>query len=197
MTGWPILGAQNGAVRVTFDRRVSGEWTTTWDVIPVRSTVERLPNLVICEFKYRLSMPRMFKEIVETFGLQPTACSKYRRSDFNWNDQSPRCSLYRRWRGCLKSQVDPLSDSVGGIDPVLGVDELLMRLGLGAAFGIAVGAVYFLTQKKKRADAASFVSTLVLLAILLAMVSMVIGSDIARAFSLVGGAGHRPLPDGG
>ena len=85
-----------------------------------------------------------------------------------------------------KSQVDPLSDSVGGIDPVLGVDELLMRLGLGAAFGIAVGAVYFLTQKKKRADAASFVSTLVLLAILLAMVSMVIGSDIARAFSLVG-----------
>ena len=71
--------AENGAVRVTFDRRVRGEWTTTWDVIPVRSTVELLPDLVICEFKYRLSMPRMFKEIVETFGLQPTACSKYRR----------------------------------------------------------------------------------------------------------------------
>ena len=64
--------------------------------------------------------------------------------------------------------------------------RLLLRLGLGAVFGVAVGAAYFLTQRRKRAEAASFVSTLVLLSILLAMVSMVIGSDIARAFSLVG-----------
>jgi hypothetical protein len=71
-------------------------------------------------------------------------------------------------------------------DAALGVDDLLFRLGLGAAFGVAVGAVYFLTQRKNRGEAASFVSTLVLLSILLAMVSMVIGSDIARAFSLVG-----------
>jgi hypothetical protein len=66
------------------------------------------------------------------------------------------------------------------------MDELLLRLGLGAAFGVAVGAAYFLTQRKKRTEASSFVSTLVLLSILLSMVSMVIGSDIARAFSLVG-----------
>ena len=43
-----------------------------------------------------------------------------------------------------------------------------------------------MTQRKQRAEAASFVATLVLLSILLAMVSMVIGSNIARAFSLVG-----------
>jgi hypothetical protein len=85
-----------------------------------------------------------------------------------------------------KGQVDPLTGEVVATDPVLTVDELLLRLGLGAVFGVAVGAAYFLTQRKKRAEAASFVSTLVLLAILLAMVSMVIGSDIARAFSLVG-----------
>jgi VTC domain len=71
--------AENGAVRVTFDRRVRGVWATTWDVVPVQSAVELLPNQVICEFKYRLAMPRLFKEIVEAFGLQPTACSKYRR----------------------------------------------------------------------------------------------------------------------
>jgi hypothetical protein len=53
-------------------------------------------------------------------------------------------------------------------------------------FGVGVATVYFVTQRKKRAEAAAFVSTLVLLAILLAMVSMVIGNDIARAFSLVG-----------
>jgi hypothetical protein len=65
-------------------------------------------------------------------------------------------------------------------------DEIAIRLGCAAALGLAVAVVYFLTQRKKRAESASFVSTLVLLTILLAMVSMVIGSDIARAFSLVG-----------
>ncbi len=71
-------------------------------------------------------------------------------------------------------------------EPPITLDELALRLGLAAVFGIAAGAAYFLTQRKKRVEAASFVSTLVLLAILLAMVSMVIGSNIARAFSLVG-----------
>jgi hypothetical protein len=65
-------------------------------------------------------------------------------------------------------------------------DEIAIRLGCAAALGLGVAVVYFLTQRKKRAESASFVSTLVLLTILLAMVSMVIGSDIARAFSLVG-----------
>jgi hypothetical protein len=86
----------------------------------------------------------------------------------------------------LSAQADLFSGRPAAADPALTVEELLLRLGLGAAFGVAVGAVYFLTQRKKRADAASFVSTLVLLSILLSMVSMVIGSDIARAFSLVG-----------
>lgn len=64
--------------------------------------------------------------------------------------------------------------------------ELVLRLVLAAVFGVAVAAVYFVTQRKQRAEAASFVATLVLLSVLLAMVSMVIGSNIARAFSLVG-----------
>lgn len=71
-------------------------------------------------------------------------------------------------------------------DAATPLGELALRLGYAAALGLAVAAVYFLTQRKRRAEAASFVSTLVLLTILLGMVSMVIGSDIARAFSLVG-----------
>jgi hypothetical protein len=85
-----------------------------------------------------------------------------------------------------KPQVDPITGQVVVPEPPLSVEEMLVRLGLGAVFGIAVGAAYFLTQRKRRAEASSFVSTLVLLSILLSMVSMVIGSDIARAFSLVG-----------
>jgi hypothetical protein len=71
-------------------------------------------------------------------------------------------------------------------DPPITLEEMFLRLGCAAAFGVLAGAAYFLTQRKKRAEAASFVSTLVLLSILLAMVSMVIGSNVARAFSLVG-----------
>ena len=85
-----------------------------------------------------------------------------------------------------KPQVDPITGQVVVPDPPLGVEEMLLRLGLGAVFGLAVGAAYFVTQRKKRSEASSIVSTLVLLSILLSMVSMVIGSDIARAFSLVG-----------
>lgn len=65
-------------------------------------------------------------------------------------------------------------------------DDILLRLSLAAAFGMAAGLAYFLTQRKNRAESASFVATMVLLAVLLGMVSMVIGSNIARAFALVG-----------
>lgn len=70
--------------------------------------------------------------------------------------------------------------------PALTPEDIAWRLGLAAAFGIAAAAAYFLTQRKTRAQAASFVATMVLLAILLGMVSMVIGTNIARAFALVG-----------
>lgn len=70
--------------------------------------------------------------------------------------------------------------------PPLTPEDIAWRLSLAAAFGIAAAAAYFLTQRKSRAQTASFVATMVLLAILLGMVSMVIGTNIARAFALVG-----------
>jgi len=65
-------------------------------------------------------------------------------------------------------------------------EVLIFRLVMAAVFGLGVAGVYFATQRKQRVEAASFVATLVLLCLLLAMVSLVIGSNIARAFSLAG-----------
>src|SRR5215211_3980727 len=85
-----------------------------------------------------------------------------------------------------KEPPPPFGSGTTAPDVPLPAEEIAIRLACAAALGLAVAVVYFLTQRKKRAESASFVSTLVLLTILLAMVSMVIGSDIARAFSLVG-----------
>ena len=81
--------------------------------------------------------------------------------------------------------TNPFSDPIPG-QPAIEWDDIVLRLCFAAAFGLAAAAAYFLTQRKQRAEAASFVATMVLLAILLGMVSMVIGSNIARAFALVG-----------
>jgi len=74
-----VGSTSSGAVRVTFDRKVRGEPADTWDIVPVASTSELLPGRVICEFKYRLALPQLFKEMIETLGLHPSPCSKYRQ----------------------------------------------------------------------------------------------------------------------
>jgi hypothetical protein len=63
---------------------------------------------------------------------------------------------------------------------------LALRLLTAAALGAGVAAVYYLTRRKTRAAAGPFVATLVLLTVLLAMVTLVIGNNVARAFGLVG-----------
>lgn len=82
------------------------------------------------------------------------------------------------------ADANPFASGPPEVGPVW--DDILLRLGLAAAFGMAAALAYFLTQRKKRAEAASFVATMVLLSVLLGMVSMVVGSNIARAFALVG-----------
>ena len=68
-------------------------------------------------------------------------------------------------------------------DPVL--VHVLIRLVAAALFGGAVAGIYRGTRSKVDTTE-SFIITLVLLAILIAMVTQVIGDNIARAFSLVG-----------
>lgn len=64
--------------------------------------------------------------------------------------------------------------------------KLAALMTQAACLGILVAAVYYTTQRKTRAEAAPFVATLVLLCVLIAMVTQVIGSNLARAFSLAG-----------
>ena len=63
--------------------------------------------------------------------------------------------------------------------------EVLLRLAIAFALGLVVAAVYR-QSRPKETIAPTFPTTLVLLAILIAMVTQVIGDNVARAFSLVG-----------
>lgn len=71
--------------------------------------------------------------------------------------------------------------SAGPIPPL----EVLTRLVIAALLGGVVAAIYRLTRPAT-ATTPSFPPTLVLLSVLIAMVTQVIGDSVARAFSLVG-----------
>ena len=61
---------------------------------------------------------------------------------------------------------------------------MLARLLLAAVLGLLVSLIYRRTQGGNRTDGLQ--TTLVMLAVLIAMVTQVIGDNVARAFSLVG-----------
>jgi hypothetical protein len=63
---------------------------------------------------------------------------------------------------------------------------LFAQLVRAACLGSLVAVVYYFTLRKTRSEAVPFVSTLVLLCVLIAMVTQVIGENVARAFSLAG-----------
>ncbi len=67
------------------------------------------------------------------------------------------------------------------IDPL----QILIRLLLALLFGVLVALVYRVSRPTEQ-TAHSFSATLVLLTILIALVTQVIGDSVARAFSLVG-----------
>lgn len=69
--------------------------------------------------------------------------------------------------------------------PRISPADVLIRLLVALALGVVVAWIYRRTRKSVEV-AASFPVTLVLLAVLIAMVTQVIGDNIARAFSLVG-----------
>jgi hypothetical protein len=62
---------------------------------------------------------------------------------------------------------------------------LIARLATALVMGALVAGIYYKTRRPANV-AATFPATLVLLAVLIAMVTQVIGDNIARAFSLVG-----------
>jgi len=68
----------------------------------------------------------------------------------------------------------------------LQLDSLIYHLGLAFLLGLAVAGIYWLTHRRDETLAPTFLSTLVLLSILIAMLTQVIGDNLARAFSLAG-----------
>ena len=79
---------------------------------------------------------------------------------------------------------DFLTANGAEVTPVHGM-LVLGRLVLAAVFGLVVSWIYRRTRKSTDV-VASFPTTLVLLCVLIAMVTQVIGESVARAFSLVG-----------
>jgi uncharacterized membrane protein YhiD involved in acid resistance len=63
-------------------------------------------------------------------------------------------------------------------------DELLLRLAAAFVLGCIVAAVYRLTTSHSRGS--TLLGTLVLMSVLMAVLTLVVGNSLARAFSLVG-----------
>jgi hypothetical protein len=70
--------------------------------------------------------------------------------------------------------------------PHVSVAVLLLRLVLAFLLGCAIAGIYFATHRRDETYQPTFIATLVLLTILIAVVTQVIGDSVARAFSLVG-----------
>jgi hypothetical protein len=70
-------------------------------------------------------------------------------------------------------------------DP-LPLDVVGARIGLAWVAGFVVAAVYVLGLGRRRDEAPTLPTTLVLLTVIIALVTMVIGNSVARAFGLVG-----------
>lgn len=68
----------------------------------------------------------------------------------------------------------------------VGVIAVAIRLLLASAGGLCVASIGDVAHGHRKADAEMFRSTLVLLTVLIAMVTLVIGNSVARAFGLVG-----------
>jgi hypothetical protein len=81
--------------------------------------------------------------------------------------------------------LDWLNDFLtAGAEPTVG--SLAKYLLISLLFGAVIAVIYVVTQRRTRSELISFATTIVLLTVLISMVTLVIGNNIARAFSLAG-----------
>ena len=71
-------------------------------------------------------------------------------------------------------------------DPVPPLEVIVVRMAVAIVCGLAVALLYRLTLGRGRKDLRTLPTTLVLLSLLIAVVTLVIGNNVARAFGLVG-----------
>jgi len=82
--------------------------------------------------------------------------------------------------------MDFLKQALGNGSPIP-FSVLAVRLGAAFALGFLAAGVYAVAcRRSERRAEPSFLATMVLLSLLIALVTMAIGDNIARAFSLVG-----------
>lgn len=74
-----VKATSGGPVRLTLDRRIRGVPASPWELAPVHDGYPILAGHVIGEFKFRASLPTLFKELIATLQIQPASISKYRR----------------------------------------------------------------------------------------------------------------------
>ena len=72
------------------------------------------------------------------------------------------------------------------LDSSLSSTQIAVRLLVSVVFGGCVAIIFRISHGRTKQDSSTLVATLVLLSVLIAMVSIVIGGSVARAFSLVG-----------
>jgi hypothetical protein len=78
-----------GPLRLTLDRRLHGALTSEWTFAPFEGGLPLLASQVILEFKFRSTLPALFKELVAALRLSPCAVSKYRLCREAWGVPSP------------------------------------------------------------------------------------------------------------
>ena len=79
-----------------------------------------------------------------------------------------------------------LRDAVTAGEPLPPTSVLIGRVALAVVCGFLVAGVYTWTLGRRGEDGRTLRTTLVLLSVLIAVVTLVIGNSVARAFGLVG-----------
>jgi len=76
-----IGSSDRGPVRLTFDRQIRGVATKDWDLpvvdLPADQPQGILPGRVICEFKFRDILPKLFQDTIAALKLEEGSLSKY------------------------------------------------------------------------------------------------------------------------
>ena len=75
------------------------------------------------------------------------------------------------------------NNATAGASTVLTVGEMMLVIGLSLVFGLVISITYMLTHRTYQRG---FAITLTMLPVILAMIILFVGSNIARAFSLAG-----------
>jgi hypothetical protein len=82
-------------------------------------------------------------------------------------------------------ETDWFTLTLGHFDAPFRADVILVRVTLAALFGFLAAVIFRFTLARTRPNVRSMPTTLVLLAALIALVTMVIGGELARAFGLM------------